>query len=664
MSMDPKSLINPPLLTLRLKRYAWIIVVGAIIGAIWSYVAAMRRPIEYVSNARMFVSGRVNIPDASSAYSEELANYLGTQTEIMRSHEVVSRARQRVLLEQPGIEGDARLDIRVVQGTSIFTLSATGGKADYCRAFLDAVMSEFTQFKRERRMVTSQTTIEQISTELTRLENEITAQEQNLLRFKERNNVSYWEQQSVSSAHFLSELKAREASLQMQLSVMDSWEKVAAERNLTDKAEFGANGAITFSDSADSAQTRQQLNALIIERDELLEMLRPVHPKIIRLNDEISRHEKLIALNKRTLLENRNERKAAMQSELNGLAKSISEWEVKSLESSRIEAEYQKIRGTLDRTRDLYGRMLASLQNLDTRKGVDQELVQILQTASPASVVDRELRHSTVSGIFAGLLVGGVLFMGACRLDESSFSPEEIIERLGCRSLAEVPQQPSGPASSGRRKFIESAFDEAFRRLRSLVVLGLPTDEAPVFLVTSALPAEGKSEVALNLARTFARIDRKVLLVDADLRRGRIHKAMGVGEISPGLCELLNGKATEEQVIRSTNEPNLSLITAGHSTTHASEILGTSDLAGRMHSLRGRFDVIVIDSAPIGPVGDTSYLVPHVSRILFVVRMRRTPIRQAMKAIATLKLHGAADLGLVFNRVKQEGDRYYYSYHK
>ena len=156
--MDPKTSLQPhtPLIPSRAWRYAWIVAVGAVAGAAWSYVSAVRKPVEYASSSRMFVSGRVNIPEASSAYSEELANYLGTQAEIMRSQEVVFRARQRVQLEQPGIKGDAHLDIRILTGTSIFTLSATGDRPDYSRAFLDAIMAEFIQFKRERRMVTSQ----------------------------------------------------------------------------------------------------------------------------------------------------------------------------------------------------------------------------------------------------------------------------------------------------------------------------------------------------------------------------------------------------------------------------------------------------------------------------------------------------------------------------
>ena len=660
---SPADSQQTPLISPRAWRHVWLVVLGAAAGALWSYVRAVREPVSYVSSSRMFVSGRVNVPEASSAYSEELANYLGTQAEIMRSQEVLSRARQRVELERPGLKGDASLDIRVVPQTTIFSLSATGGNSDYCRVFLDALMEEFTQFKRERRMVTSQTTIEQIAAELGRMEKEVSAREQELLRFKERNNITYWEQQSVESARFLAELKSREAALRMRLSVMDSWERTVAENGLGGGAEISANGGVSIVEPPELAQARTRLDELTQERETLLRGLRPVHPKIVRLNEDIARVERVVALGAGRANSRRKEQRLAIEAELEGLNKSVKEWEGRSLESSRIEAEYEKIRTSLERTRGLYDRLLGSLQNLDARKGLDQELVQILQVASPASPVDRALRSRLMSGMFAGVAAGFGLLLLAMRLDQRSYSVEETVERLGCRGFVEVPQLPSGPASAGRRRFTESIFEEAFRRLRSIVSMGVPTERAPLFLVTSALPSEGKSEIALNLARAFARAGKKVLIVDGDLRRGRLHRALSVGSMSPGLCELLEEKADLDSVLRPTSEPNLSMVAAGTSLNHVNELISTSDITGCLARMRERFEVVILDSAPVGPVDDTGHFLPMATRVLFVVRMRHTPLRQAQKAVATVRLRGATDVGLVFNRVRPEGGRYYYSYH-
>lgn len=654
---------HAPLISPRTWRHAWLIVLGAAAGAVWSYVRTVREPVSYASNARMFVSGRVNVPDASSAYAEELANYLGTQTEIMRSQEVLSRARQRVDLERPGLKGDAQIEIRIVPQTAIFSLSATSGDAEYSRAFLDALMGEFMQFKRERRMVTSQATIEQISAELSRLEKEIAAQEQTLLQFKERNNIAYWEQQSLESARFLAELKSREASLRMRLSVMDSWARTATENSLSGGAEINSNGGVSIAEPAELTQARMRLDELSQEREALLRGLRPIHPKVVRLDEEIARVERVVSLGLARIHARQKEQRLALEAELEGLVKSIKEWEARSLESSRFGAEFEKIRTSLERTRGLYERLLGSLQNLDARKGVDQELVQVLQAASPSREVDRGLRARMFSGALAGAAAGLGFLLLAIRLDQRSYTVEETVERLGCRGFVEVPQLPSGRASAGRRRFTESVFEEAFRRLRSIVSMGLPAEPAPLFVVTSALPSEGKSEVALNLARAFARAGKKVLLIDGDLRRGRLHRALSVGAVSPGFCELLEDKAGLDEVLRPTNEPNMSMITAGISASHVNELISTSDITGHLARLRERFEIVVMDSAPMGPVDDTGHFLPLASRVLFVVRMRSTPLRQAQKSLASARLRGAADIGLVFNRVRPEGGRYYYSYH-
>jgi len=241
----------------------------------------------------------------------------------------------------------------------------------------------------------------------------------------------------------------------------------------------------------------------------LLRGLRETHPKVVRLSEEIARLERVVGLGATRDNARRKEQRLAIEAELEGLANSMKEWEARSLESSRIGAAYDKIRSTLERTRGLYDRLLGSLQNLDARKGVDQELVQILQAASPPQEVDRGLRRRLVSGAVAGITAGFAALLLAVRLDQRSYSVEETMEQLGCRVFVEVPQLPSGTASTGRRRFTESVFEESFRRLRSIVYMGMPAAPAPLFLVTSALPSEGKSEVALNLARAFARTGKK-----------------------------------------------------------------------------------------------------------------------------------------------------------
>lgn len=658
---SPPAAPQGDLFSARALRYSWMLVVGALIGVVWTYFKATREPLSYVSSARMFVSGRVNVPETAGGFSEEYAHYLGTQVEIMRSQEVLDRARQRVELES-GQSGAAHIDVRQVPQAAIFSLTSTGPDPAYPRLFLDALMNEFIQFKRERRVSRSENTMDQISAELSRLERQTGERERALGTFKEKHNITYWEQQSVESARILSSLKSREAEVRMRLSILDSWERRATEMAPGRGVEIGPDGGMNLSEAAELVQARTRLDQLAVDREFLLRGLRPSHPKVVMLDAEAERLRRIAALGASRLGERRGEQRLAFQAELEGLQAAILEWEARSLESSRIGAEYEKLSASLARTREVYDRLLSSIQNLDTSKGLDQELVQILEVASPAVRVPLQLRSRLMGGATVGLLGGFALLTLFIRIDERSYSVDETMERLTCRSLAEVPQLPSRPGKSERHRLLVSVFEESFRRLRSLSALGVPEGVVPTLLVTSALPSEGKSEVALNLARAFARSGRRVLLVDADLRRGRLHRALEVGESSPGLCELLSGGAVLDDVLRRTAEPNLVFVAAGRSDGHVNELLSAADLNRALGDMRQICDVLVIDSAPIIPVDDTNHLLAHATRVLFVVRMRHTPMRQAKKAINTVRIRGATDVALVFNRVAPDSGRYYYSY--
>lgn len=660
MNIDALHRLNP-LISPRVRRHGWILIVCALVGAAYNAHKVWRLPATYVSEGRMIVSGRVNIPDAQAVYSEELANFLGTQLEIMRSEQVSSRARQRVQLEHPGLSGSAGIDVSVVQRTSIFILRTTSAEPAYARAFLDALMREFIEFKRERRLAVSQNTIEQISAEINRIERELITAEQQLLLFRQKHNIGFWEQQSASSAKYLSDLKDREARLRLQLSLLENWKKATAAEGLAPNGGI-APGVENLSAQPELAAARQRLLPLQVEYEQRARFLRPAHPKLTALTQEIERQKRLIAILEVQLQHNEQERRAAINAELASIATAELELEAKVAESSRIEAEYQKNKSTIERTRELYNRMVASLQTIDLGKGVDQEMVQILQPASTARPAAKPLREQATTGLTVGALVGLVLFSLVVRIDNRTYSPAEASELLNCRPFGEIPPRDAG-LFRHRRALSHASFDEAIRRLRSLVLVTPSLRAKPVLLITSALASEGKTEVALQVASTMASTGKRVLLIDLDLRRGRMHAAFGSPHSPSGMHEFLRGEATAEQVILATPQAGLSYVPRGNDTDHAGDLLGRSALAEQFTRLTTGFDLVVIDTAPVGPVDDTNWLLPLAGLVLFVVRVNRTPLHAVAEGLAYLRSREVADIGLVFNGVEaNRGDKYYKYY--
>lgn len=203
---------------------------------------------------------------------------------------------------------------------------------------------------------------------------------------------------------------------------------------------------------------------------------------------------------------------------------------------------------------------------------------------------------------------------------------------------------------------------ERFRTLRSRLYQIAAAQPLKKLLITSSAPAEGKTFVAVNLAQTFVRqADRRVLLIDSDLRASRLHLHLGAPE-KPGLSDYLRGHCDEFQITQVGAGGNLCLIPGGSDVTNPSELLHSERMKQLLDRMSQLFDWIILDSPPALAVHDASILADMCDGVLFVVRAGSTDYGQAAKASA--EFHEKNLLGVVLNRVdKSEGyGEYYYGY--
>jgi capsular exopolysaccharide synthesis family protein len=193
---------------------------------------------------------------------------------------------------------------------------------------------------------------------------------------------------------------------------------------------------------------------------------------------------------------------------------------------------------------------------------------------------------------------------------------------------------------------------EQFRTLRSRLYQMRGAQPLRTLLVTSSLPAEGKTFVTNNLAQAIVRQpDRRVLIIDADLRCSRLHVPLGA-PLSPGLTEYLRGQADEATVLQHGLEGNLCFIPGGTEAANPSELLSNGRLKVLLDRLAPVFDWIIMDSAPLLPVADSSFLADLVDGVLLVVRAGTTPSETAQRACQ--ELQGRNIVGVVLNSVNPE----------
>ncbi|MGD0306485.1 MAG: CpsD/CapB family tyrosine-protein kinase [Candidatus Acidiferrales bacterium] len=203
---------------------------------------------------------------------------------------------------------------------------------------------------------------------------------------------------------------------------------------------------------------------------------------------------------------------------------------------------------------------------------------------------------------------------------------------------------------------------EQFRTLRSRLYQIRSAQTMKTLLVTSSIPSEGKTFVTNNLAQSIVRQpDRRVLIIDADLRCSRLHVPLGA-PASPGMTDYLRGDADETKIIQFNSESNLCFIPGGTEVANPSELLSNGRLKTLLDRVSPMFDWVILDSAPLIPVADSSFLADMVDGVLMVVRAGTTPSATAQRAVQ--ELQGRTVVGVVLNAVdpEQAYGAYYSSY--
>lgn len=265
---------------------------------------------------------------------------------------------------------------------------------------------------------------------------------------------------------------------------------------------------------------------------------------------------------------------------------------------------------------------------------------------SPSS--PKTLPNGILGGLI-GLVAGAALAFGRVRLDRSVRDGDESAALIGAPVVGTVlrdehleKQHTIDKAASGRTA-------EDYRQLRNNLQF-IRVDEPPkVIMVSSALPGEGKTTLVINLGIALAEAGQRVTVIEADLRRPKVTRYLGMVS-GVGLTNVLVGNADIEDVSQSYRE-NMSVIAAGPNPPNPGELLASSHMASIIDKLRGQNDFVLIDAPPLLPVADSSGLAVHVDGVLLSVKYGSTRKDQLRQAAATLERVGATTLGVVLNIV-------------
>jgi len=336
------------------------------------------------------------------------------------------------------------------------------------------------------------------------------------------------------------------------------------------------------------------------------------------------------------------------------------------------EQEFLQLSRDVQVNTQLYVGLLNNAQQLEIARAGTIGNVAIVDRAVQAFRPLKPNKQLTVAlGGLAGLALGffaAQLLAGVAGLVRD---PKKLERITGLSTLAIIPRSPEQQdrdSSTGAHFLVSerhglSATAEALRSLRTSVLFALSEKPgARTVLVTSATPAQGKSFVSSNLAYLLASGGRKVVLIDADIRRRALREYIAIPDNTPGLTDILQGMASPEQCVLSEVHPNLSVVPAGAPVRNPGDLFTRRELASALAWAADNFDFVVIDSAPLLLVSDAGEIAKHADITLFVVRQNESTASDIVETLSTLRRAGSAAPSLVFNSYAPSSLRYGYRY--
>lgn len=374
----------------------------------------------------------------------------------------------------------------------------------------------------------------------------------------------------------------------------------------------------------------------------------------------------------------------ALESEMRGLKS-------EALDESSATVEYRNLSVEVETRRNLLDEVLKAQSETEVTarlQGTKESNVRVVDRAlAPGGPASPNLKQDLSSGLLFGLVFGVGLVLLLEYLDRTVKTADQVERLLGLPTLAVIPDindtgsgygyrgyggygygiSTAVSKAKGARRWLEKkkgevpsrielvphenprlAVSEAYRSLRTALLLS-SARELKVVAVTSAVASEGKSATASNLAVVMAQLGRRVLIVDADLRKPRLHEVFQVSNRA-GLVSYLTGGADFEGIVSRTSVPQLYVTPSGPIPPNPSELLASDRMAELVKAARGRFDFVVIDTPPLLPVTDATLVGDLVDGVTLCLRAGKVTREAARSCLDRLKMAGIKILGVVLNR--------------
>ncbi len=572
-----------------------------------------------------------------------------------------------------------RLKVEPVKESRLATVKFEDADPQRAQRILTAVVDTYVQQNLDDAVSSTAVAADWLRSQLDKLKIDLESSEMALHQYKEKQNILSVALDDQSNM-LTDEMKQLNQSITL---VRTRKEEVAARRQELSKVKQESPTDLPATELLQSTvlmSLRTTYEEAIRHRDGLKgEGKGSNHPDVKEADARADATKRALLVEVRNIQRAHDKDFAVLQRQETGLVSLFDRAKKQALDLNLLEIEYNRLRRSRDNNDKLFSLVLERTKESDLARVLRVNNIRVLDRPRvPRYHIRPNIPKNVTLGIFIGIVIGVGMALARGLLDRTLRTPDDIEKGLGLPFLGSLPQidhmlraTPYGRKRRGEVMRVSqpelavheqpmSGVAEAARVIRTSLLFMDPDKPYRTLLVTSAGPSEGKTTVATCIAITLAQTGQRVVLIDCDLRRPRVHRVFHTGsEVGVTTC-LIEGSI--DDAVFESGVPNLSIIPAGPIPPNPAEILHSDKFRKFLEQVSQRFDRVILDSPPIVPVTDAAILSTLVDGTVLVVRALKTTKDLARVAVRALQDIGVPKAGAVLNGVQFTGDEYRYRY--
>jgi len=579
--------------------------------------------------------------------------------------EGTGKAASTIPQEKPSeadiIADQLREDITIspVKESRLMTISFKAEHPDFARLVTNTIANAYKDELMAIQMESSGYALKWMTKKAEEERNNLARSEKALQQYMKQHDIVTVEDKMTILPQQLSELTSKLANAQAQKDVVGN-----IYRQIQDvRASKGDVESLpTLANRKELQDIRENVRKAEQVVSELSQKFGPKHPTMVeargKLNDIV--RQKNVEINK-IIASVKNEFDVAEAQE-SSLRSALANVKGEAQNLNEKLTEYKILKREVDTNRALYESLMLQAKEKGVTENTQKINVWMTQVAqTPKEPVKPKPMRNILLGIVLGLFGGVGCAFFVEYLDNTIKDPEEAERRFGMSVIGVIELLKKGKNPD---QFVKeepaSSFAESYKSLRTAVLLSSAERPPKRLMITSMSPQEGKTTTSMNLARSIAQTDRKILLIDADQRRPRLHKAFQLDN-DAGLSSYLSG-TIQEIPLQLTDEPGLSVLTSGPIPPNPSELLGSQRFSQLLDQLEQQFDMIIIDSPPVLSATDSLLISKLAEGILVVCYSGKTTYDRLQRGLKSVREINPNILGLVLNAMDMQKTNYYSYY--